>query len=359
MAEEADTGEKTEEPSQYRIDESRKKGEVASSKELNSVLVLAGTLSTLVLSSIFTLEIVGEYIEWLYAQDITKFYSDAVLKVVFKKTFILGAKCVAPVFAASFCLGILSQIMQIGFIYAPDVLQLKFERVNPIQGIKRIISKKALVEAVKGIFKFSIVLTITYMIVKDHLFSFTGFLHSEAGQAISYGQGVILQLSMSILIGLFVVALGDFAWEKYSYKEKLRMTKQQVKEEMKEKEGNPEIKQRIRSIQREMARKRMMDDVKGADVIITNPTHISIAIKYDMETMVAPAVVAKGSDTLALRIREIAKEHDVPIVENVPLARALHKTVKIGHGVPRTLYKAVAEILAFVFRLKKKKKALA
>ena len=136
------------------------------------------------------------------------------------------------------------------------------------------------------------------------------------------------------------------------------MTKQQVKEEHKEREGSPEIKQKIRAIQRDMATKRMMSDIPQADVVITNPTHISIVVKYDGETMVAPEIIGKGQDHLALRIREIAKENDVPIVENVPLARALYKTVDVGQGVPRSLYKAVAEILAFVYKVKKKKKAL-
>src|SRR5690606_1090678 len=152
---------------------------------------------------------------------------------------------------------------------------------------------------------------------------------------------------------------GDYAWEKYSYRKKLMMTRQELKEENKEQNGNPEIKQKIRAIQRQMASKRMMSEIPNADVIITNPTHISIVVKYDAVTMIAPQVIGKGSDHLALKIREIAKKHDIPIVENVPLARALYKTVKEGEGVPRTMYKAVAEILAFVYKLKKKKKAIA
>jgi flagellar biosynthetic protein FlhB len=169
---------------------------------------------------------------------------------------------------------------------------------------------------------------------------------------------LMVKLGFSVLLGLGVIALMDFAWEKWSYRQKMMMTKQQAKEESKEKDGNPEVKNRIRSIQRQMAQKRMMNDVKKADVIVTNPTHISVALKYDGDGMVAPAVMAKGADHLALRIREIAKENDIPIVENIMLARTLYTTVKVGHGVPRTLYKAVAEILAFVYKLKRKQKAL-
>jgi flagellar biosynthetic protein FlhB len=158
-------------------------------------------------------------------------------------------------------------------------------------------------------------------------------------------------------MGLGVVALIDFAYQKFTYKKRLMQTKQELKQESKEQDGNPEIKQRIRQIQREMSRKRMIKEVKNADVIITNPTHISIVIKYNAENMVSPMVIGKGADHMAMKIREIAQEYQIPIVENVMLARTLYKTVKINSPVPRSLYKAVAEVLAFVYKLKKKQKA--
>ena len=168
-----------------------------------------------------------------------------------------------------------------------------------------------------------------------------------------------MKLTFAMLMALGVVAMLDFAYQKITYQKKLRQTKQQIKQESKEQDGNPEIKQRIRQMQREMSRKRMIKEVKTADVIITNPTHISIVLKYDQENMVSPMIIGKGQDHMALKIREIAKMHNIPIVENVLLARTLYKTVKVGAPVPRNLYKAVAEVLAFVYKLKKKKKALA
>lgn len=350
-----DSGEKTEDPSQHKIDEARKKGDVASSKEINSVLILTGTFTVLVLSSLFIFELLSDYMNWLYGLDITRVYTPEIAKEILTKTIMVVLKAVAPTFFTSAALGIMSQIMQIGILYSPEVLTLKFDRLNPLSGLKRIFSKKAIAEVVKGVFKFSIVLSVTYFIIDDNMSTFTGFLHTEIQEALSFGKVFALKLALSILLGLGVVAALDFAWEKYSYKEKLKMTKQQVKEESKERDGNPEVKQKIRAIQREMSQKRMMNDIKTADVVITNPTHISIVIKYDGETMVAPSVVGKGKEHLALKIREIANEHNIPIVENVPLARALFKTVKVGHGVPRSLYKAVAEILAFVYKIKKKK----
>jgi flagellar biosynthetic protein FlhB len=353
-----DAGEKTEEPSQHRIDEARKKGDVAASKELNSVLILAGVLSTLVITSLYIFEVLYEYIDWLYGMEVTKAYSAEMGARIFKESMYVCAKAVLPVFFVSATLGILAQVAQVGILYSPEVLALKFDRINPQQGIKKLFSKKSLGEAAKGVLKFTIVLSISYYVLNQNLNTFLGFLHVEPGAAFSFGKIFALKLALSILAGLLLVAGADFAWEKYMYIEKLRMTKQQVKEEFKEKEGNQEIKQKIRSIQREMSQKRMLSEVPNADVIITNPTHISIIIKYNTMTMVAPQVIGKGQDNMALKIREIAKEHDIPIVENVPLARAIYKTVKDGEGVPRSLYKAVAEILAFVHKVKKKKKAL-
>jgi flagellar biosynthesis protein FlhB len=359
VADESDNDdEKTEEPSQYRIEESRKKGEVAQSKELSSVVLLSGSLLTLILSSMFVYEQFTEYIDWLYRLDFRLIYTSKKFAEIIQHTLWVLVKCVGPFFAASMSLAVLTSFAQIGFLFSPDILEAKFERLNPIQGFQRLFSKKALVEAVKGIFKFTVVILITYSVIKTNMGSFLGFLHADAIESLTFGKFLMVKLGFSILLGLGVIALADFGWEKWSYRKKMMMTKQQAKEEAKEKDGNPEVKNRIRQIQRQMSQKRMMDDVKKADVIVTNPTHISVALKYDSSTMVAPAVMAKGADHLALRIREIAKENDIPIVENIMLARTIYKTVKVGQGVPRSLYKAVAEILAFVYKIRRKQKAL-
>jgi flagellar biosynthetic protein FlhB len=357
MADENDD-EKTEDPSQYKMDEARKKGDVASSKELSSVLLLAGSLLTLILCGVFIYETFSEFIDWIFRQNFREVYNQEKFNDLVSMTAWTLIKCVGPSFGASVCLGFLSQFIQIGFLYSPEILNVDIERVNPIKGFSRLFSKKALVEAMKGVFKFTVVICITYTVMKNNIGSFLGFLHSDAGASLVFGKYLMVKLGFSILLGLGVIALADFGWEKWSYHQKMMMTKQQAKEENKEKDGNPEVKNKIRQIQRQMAQKRMMNDVKKADVIVTNPTHISVALKYDGDNMVAPSVSAKGADHLALRIREIAKENNIPIVENIMLARTLYKTVKVGHGVPRTLYKAVAEILAFVYKLKRKQKAL-
>lgn len=218
---------------------------------------------------------------------------------------------------------------------------------------------RSVMEALKGVLKFIFIMAIVYWFIKDELTTFIGFYHLELMGSFLHAKWLILKLGFSIILGLSIVAAIDFAYQKFAYKKKLMMTKEQSKREHKEKEGSPEVRQRIRALQREIANKRMMAEIPKADVIVTNPTHISIVIRYDAAAMVSPVVVGKGADHLALRIREMAKQHDVPIVENVLLARTLYKTVKEGHPVPRTLYKAVAEVLAFVYKLKRKKKALA
>lgn len=354
MADESDAQDKTEEPSQYRIDEFRKKGQVAASKELNSVLVLAATLLTLGLSILFFVETLDGYIRWLYGLKLDQAFTDEMLEKILDKTMMAGFKCIGPIFIVAFCISIISQVMQIGFLYAPDVLELKLERINPVEGFKKLFSAKSIAEVTKGIFKFSIIIIISVLILFDELSGFSGYLQSDLLPGVLHAKELIMKVGFLVILGLIVVAVGDFAWEKYSYHQKLKQSKQQIKEEMKEKEGNPEIKQRIRSIQREASHRRMMSAVPTADVIVTNPTHISIAIKYDQLEMIAPEVIAKGADNVALKIREIAKENNIPIVENVQLARTLYKTVKINEGVPRTLYKAVAEVLAFVYKMKGK-----
>jgi flagellar biosynthesis protein FlhB len=353
-----DFGEKTEEPSQYRIEEFRRKGEVASSKELINVLVLSATVFTLGLSIVFIFETLHEYITYLYSLDPSKSFSEKALKAILSRTVSTAVYCVAPIFLVSLCVGVISSVMQIGFLFSPEVLELKWERINPLAGVKRLFSMRSIVEAFKGIFKFSIVISIVYLFVGDQVSSYRGFLHMNTMGAFIHGRDILMQLALSLVLGMVLVALGDFAYQKMSYRKKLMMTKDEVKRETKEKEGNPEIKQRIRTIQREMAQRRMMADVPTADAIITNPTHLSVAIRYNVDQMASPQVIAKGGDHMAMRIREIARQHNIPIVENVPLARSLYKTVKLGDYVPTSMYKAVAEILAFAYKLKRKEQAV-
>ena len=218
----------------------------------------------------------------------------------------------------------------------------------------RIFSMSSLVEGAKSILKLAAVITVTYILLEGQIMGSATVIDMESGQFVAYMGSSAFRLVGGVCIGLFVVAALDFTYQKLRYRKSLMMTKQEVKQEHKQKEGDPLLKARIRSLQREMSRKRMMQEVPKADVVVTNPTHFAVALRYDAEKMAAPRVVAKGADLLAQRIKEVARKNGVPMVENVPLARALHKSVKVGGVVPRSLYQAVAEVLAYVYRLKGK-----
>jgi len=249
--------------------------------------------------------------------------------------------------------GVLSNLIQIGGLrFSTHPLIPKFSKLSPLKGFGRIFSKNTVMELFKSLFKVGIITTLSYFTIKSHWEEIPPLMGLGVGQILSFMGFVALEIIFQILLMMIFLSLLDLAFQRFTYRENLRMTKQEVKEERKETDGNPQIKQRIRTAQMEMARKRMMAAVPDADVVVTNPTHISIAIKYDPEKTSAPAVVAKGVGPIAMRIREIAKEHGVPLVEDKPLARTLHKTVEIGQLIPASLYKAVAEILAYVYKLK-------
>ena len=358
MAEEYENQEKTEEPSAHRIEEFRKRGEVASSRELTGILVLSACTLVLMTSLSFVYEELTLLVEWLYSLDFhTAYMEKSQTTIIYKITSTVLA-CVAPVFTTVVCMAILSNTMQVGVLFSPDVLKWNIARIDPVKGFKKLFSMRALVEAVKGIFKFAIILFIVFIFMKKELSTLHGFLSLDFLQSVVHGKTLLLKLTFFILLGLAFVALGDFAYQKFTYRKKLMQTKEEAKRETKEQEGNPEIRQRIKNIQREMAQKRMISNIPKADVIVTNPTHISVALRYRDKDMVSPKVVAKGADFLALKIRKMAKKHQIPMVENIKLARILYKTVKVGEYIPRSLYKAVAEVLAFVYKLNKKKKAL-
>ena len=347
--------EKTEEPTQHRIDEFRKRGDVASSKELTSTLVLTASLLSLMLSFTYMYETLAHFIEWLYALDHTKAFEEKKLFEIIEKSVKTMLLCAAPICIITFCISIVSNVIQVGFLYAPEVLAIKWERINPVIGLRKLFTIRAALEALKGFLKFLFIFIIVYFFMRQEITKFNGYLHMDYAQGIYYGKNVIVKIVFFILVGLFLIAMFDFSYQKISYYNKLKMTKEEAKRERREQEGNQEIKQRIKNIQKEMSQKRMMQDVPKADVIVANPTHISIALKYEVKTMSSPKVIAKGIDFIALKIREIARDHEIPIVENVPLAKNLYKTVKLYEFVPRDLYKAVAEVLSFVYKKKKKR----
>ncbi len=258
-----------------------------------------------------------------------------------------------PLFAIVFFVALLANVLQVGWKPTMKPLQPKLSNISPISGMKRMFSLKTSVELLKSIIKIGIILTIVYLTIRDYDMLIQNLYELDLFSA--YELIVNAALDLGIKIGAFflLVAIIDYIYQRYSLAKKLRMSKQEIKDEYKMTEGNPEIKQRIRQRMREASMRRMMQDLPQADVVITNPTHFAVAIKYDEAVSAAPMVVAKGADIMAARIREKAKEHEIEIVENKPLARSLYYTVEIGDEVPPELYQTVAEVLAFVYNLKK------
>jgi len=349
-------GEKSEEPTQQRREDFRKRGQVAQSKEVASVLMIFTALFTVWFLGRFFLQQISEV---FYMSFGTFVYSSGKIGdmtepflYAAKKTFLL----VAPVAGMAWMVSFMSSVLQVGFLSNEEALSFKFERLNPISGLKKILSLKSFIEGLKAVLKLIFVSLIAYLIIESEIARIPYLVDFSVEQIFSYVGVVIIKLLGAIGFFMAVLAGMDFFFQKWELEQQMRMTKQEVKEEHKSREGDPLIKARIRRIQREMSQKRMMNDVPKADVIITNPTHIAVALKYSNE-MVAPTVIAKGADLIADKIKELARDNRIPIVENKPLARTIYKTIKIGQIIPKELYTAVAEVLSYVYRLKKKRKS--
>jgi len=357
MAGQESDQEKTEEATPQRREEFRKQGQVAQTKELSSALALFGfSLLIYFMGRLFIEQFFQIYNDLYRTQILATIASGDIMPALayaFKKIFFLTV----PVYIILFCLGFASTVVQIGFLFSSETLKPNAKKINPIEGLKRMFSMKALVEGLKAVLKFCLVGSIIYMVLKSEVEVIPKLIYSEGMQIFTY-VGTLVVKTMLAIGGVMTVLAGlDYMFQRFDLEKQMKMTKQEVKEEVKSREGDPLIKARIRKIQKEMANKRMMNDVPKADVIITNPTHLAIAIQYQPEKFAAPIILAKGADQVAMKIRELATENDIPIVENKPLARTIFKTLEIGQQIPRELFEAVAEVLAYVFKLKRKKRS--
>ncbi len=347
-----------EEESPYRMEEMRKKGQVAQSKELNGIMALfAAGVALYAFAPSMGRELV-DYMISIFSSAISgeiNGISDNILLVSLQRALRVMVTIGFPVCLAAALVGALGSFVQIGAIFSTEPLTPNLNKINPIKGFKQYLSMRQLLTGVRLIIKIIVVLSISYYWIRIEVFRSPLHILNEPPALIKeYGENAFV-IFLSLMGALFLFSAFDYAIQRWEHSKKLRMTKQEAKQEQKEREGDPLIKARIRSVQKEMARRRMMQEVKKADVIVTNPTHIAVALKYDKEKSFAPRVVAKGADFIAQKIKKVATEAGVPLVENVPLARTLFKTVKVGQLIPRNLYKAVAEILAYVYRLKNRR----
>ncbi|MCE5314749.1 MAG: flagellar biosynthesis protein FlhB [Armatimonadota bacterium] len=349
---------RTEDATPRRKHEAREEGRVARSVELNSALILLSAL--IILRS--TGPKVIDSLRGLAIDSFTKFPSHDLtiydVRYGLVQLLLRIGPAIAPLFFGVAVIGFVANVVQVGFTISGKALQFKGERLNPLSGITRMFSAQAGVELLKSVAKIAIVGGMVYSFIRDKYADIATLAGASYFTACVQISGLVWQILLRTAIVLFVIAALDYMFQRQQLNKSLKMTKQEVKEDLKRSEGDPHIKGKIRQKQRQMAQRRMMREVPKADVVVTNPTHFAVALKYDAQKSTAPIVVAKGKDFIAKRIKEIAMESNVPLVENVQLARALYAAVEIGDEIPANLYQAVAEVLAYVYRLSQKFKKL-
>jgi len=357
MAENADGSEKSEEPTQKKLDDAREKGQVPRSKELTTLLM---TLSAAIFLLMYGSVMMQNFIDLLtrgisFKRDIA--FDPQKMVDLMIALFVQGIYMILPFILVMVIIALISPTLLGGWTFSTKALAPKASKLNPISGIKRMFSVKALLELTKAFAKFALVMAMaTYFLY----FSFNEVLQlgiEPLKFALAHSGSLIIEAFIFVSLSLLIVAAIDVPFQLWDHNKQLKMTKQEVKDEYKQQEGNPEVKGRIRQVQREMSQRRMMQKVPEADVIITNPTHFAVALKYDPETMQEPVILAMGADFMAAQIRTIAKENNITMVEAPPLARALYYNAEIDRPIPFDLFKAVAAVLAYVYQLKESGKA--
>lgn len=347
-------GDKTEEPTAKKKRDARKKGNVAKSKEVTTAITLLAILMIIYTMSDFIIFELKNFIVACFNNDLNMVFSDGSLKVLGMNILISFMKIFLPMGGIIIVFGVVGNLIQTGLMFTNEGLKPQISKLNPINGFKNMFSLKALGNLVKSIAIIAVLLYIGVSFMKKN---FEGIIKSGDiyfPYLIYTVVDLIKSLLSSICLAVVVISVADYVYQRFTHKKELKMTKQEVKEEYKQMEGDPHIKGKIKQKQREMASQRMMQAVPSATVVVTNPTHISIAIRYEKGKDTTPIVVAKGADLVAFKIREIAKEHDIPIIENKPLARLIYKEVEIDQEIPEKIYQAVAEVLVAVYKIKNK-----
>jgi flagellar biosynthetic protein FlhB len=335
--------------------EARKRGQVVLSREIPSALILIGVLGVFYFAGAQAFDdlmrLFGRFFGQLHTARL-RTISDAgtLAGELLQESFLLLAPMVLPLLVA----GLIGNVIQVGFEIHVEPLAPKLSKLNPLAGIKRIFSLRGLVELVKSTVKIVFIGVIAWSVVSGYLTEFPTLVRRDIAGIWEFTHTAAVRIIFYVCLAMIVLAVLDYAYQRWQHEQSLKMTKQEVKDERRQAEGDPQIKSRIRSLQRQAAYHRMIAEIPKADVVITNPTHLAVALRFDPSEMAAPRVVAKGADHLAERIRDIAREHNVPLVENKSLAQALYKLAQPGDTIPVDLYRAVAEVLAYVYRLKGK-----
>lgn len=354
MAEEQD--EKTEQATDARREEFRKRGQVAMTRELSTALFFLITAGTLYVASRFFLQNFFDLFLKMLGPDLVYTIREGrimeALSYIGYKLLIM----VSPLFFLALIVGVASQVLQTGFLQNEEALSMDLNKLNPLNALGRIFSIKGAIDLLKSILKLFAITIVMYFVLKSEFSKIPYLSGYSLEQLMSYMGGIAFKLFLIVGLFMLALALADYFFQRWQLEKEMMMTKQEIKEEHKSREGDPMIKARIRKIQREVATRKMMSAVPKGDVVITNPTHIAVVLKYS-DKLPAPQLIAKGGDFVAEKIKQLARENNIPIIENKPLARTIFKTMKIGQVIPRELFVAVAEVLSYVYRLRRKKKS--
>lgn len=354
MADDQDESEKTEEPTQRRLEDAFNKGQVPNSREISSLFLLTVFALVIAWTGPYT---AGQILKWfshfIQAPHDIEVSADSA-PLLFADMISHFTISILPIAIMSVAAALLSQLIQHPPLFTVEPIMPKLEKLSPISGLKRMFSLRSFLEFFKGILKISVVGLIAFLVLWPERRSLEIMSSLSILGLLTYLQSIALKIVIGVLSFVFVIAVFDFIMTRFEHVKKLRMSRRDIKEEFKQSEGDPQIKARLRQIRMERARTRMMSAVPEADVVVTNPTHFAVALKYSEGVMEAPVLVAKGMDNIALKIREVAKENNVPIVENPPLARGLFDAVELDQEIPLEFYQAVAEVISYVYRTKGK-----
>ena len=351
-----DSGEKTEEPTPHKLREARKKGQISKSKDLTSALLVLISFNTLRSTGASIWERMTTISVEAYAY-IPLQLNVSMIGYLLKNVLTTFLMCVGPIFAANFLVALIVEALQTGFLVALESIKPKFNKLNPIEGAKKFFTLKHYVEFLKSVIKMIIVIIVIYTALKEEFYLVIIAQQLSLWQLMSVTGGIVMKVVTRVVFAYLLIAIFDYMYQKYEYMKSMKMSKKEIKDEYKKLEGDPTIKQRQKEKARQMSQGRQMGAVPGADVVVTNPIYIAIAIQYEPNRMLAPKVLAKGKRLVADEIRQIAEENYIPIIENPALARQMYDLVEPGSFVPPHFYKVVAEILAFVYNLKKKRKS--
>ena len=351
-----DEGDKTEDPTPKRRKEAREKGQVAKSSEITAAAGLLGVMFLLMLLSGVVFHafenMFKTFMSTLALQPVSEMNIEFVANETVSQFFILTV----PVMAVAFVVGIVANVAQVGFLLVGESLKPKFEKINPIEGFKRMFSRRSLFNLFKSLLKIGIIGTAAFYFLSSRVDELLAMMTEEAGITAQIMWDIIVWLGLIVALVYLILGFLDFIYERYEMEQQLKMSPREIKDEHKQTEGDPEVRKKIRKEQQDVAQKRSLQDVPEADVVITNPQEVAVALRYNQKEDNAPVLVAKGVERIARQIKDIAREHEVPIIENPPVARMLWRHTEIGEEIPVDLYQTVAEILAMVYRMKRKQK---